>query len=171
MLPVIHRQAQAVTCHSDRSAFSLPVHQPLIPRASILLIDNEAVLRQLLTTVLTQQGYRCQEAGNGLAGLAQLAISQPDLIILDINMPGMDGFEVLTRLRQQDRTLGVLMCSAQSAHRFASKAISAGADGYLTKPIQLPMLLQEVERIHEVVRLRRSYPPINMPRTTAPHEQ
>lgn len=158
MLSVINREAQVANCHPERSVFPLPIHQPILYPASILLIDNEAGLRQLLTTVLTQQGYCCHEASNGLAGLAQLSTSQPDLIILDINMPGMDGFEVLTRIRQQDRVVGVLMCSAQSAHWFAAKAINAGADGYLPKPVRLPMLLQEVERINEVVQLRRTYP-------------
>jgi DNA-binding response OmpR family regulator len=158
MLSVVNREAQVVNCPPDQTAFALPVHQPMVNRASILLIDNDAALRQLFAVVLTQQGYRCHEASNGLAGLAQLSASQPDLVLLDINMPGLDGFAVLTRIRQQDRAVGVIMCSAESATHFAAKALNAGADGYLSKPVRLLLLLQEVERVHELVQLRHHHP-------------
>ena len=158
MLSVVNREAQLLNCHPERTTFVLHVHQPMVNRASILLIDNEAALRQLFAVVLTQQGYRCHEANSGLAGLAQLSTSQPDLVLLDINMPGLDGFEVLSEIRQQDPAVGVIMCSAQSATHFAAKALNAGADGYLTKPVRLPLLLQEVERVNELVHLRRHQP-------------
>lgn len=124
-------------------------------KASILLIDDETSIRALLSNALTAQGYQCQEASDGLAGLALLQVMQPDLILLDITMPGLDGLAVLQEIRRQDLAVGVIMVSALNPARFAGKAIANGADAYIQKPFRTQTLFQEIERVSCLVHRRR----------------
>lgn len=134
----------------------LPSHQSATePKLSVLLIDDESGIRLLLNRALSAQGYRVNEASNGLMGLERRQAVRPDLILLDITMPGMDGFAVLKEIRRQDPVVGVLMVSALSPERFAAEAMIEGADGYTTKPFKLQNILKEVERIGAIVQLRR----------------
>ena len=124
-------------------------------KASILLIDDETGIRALLSNALTTQGYQCQEASDGLTGLALLQVMQPDLVLLDITMPGLDGLAVLKEIRRQDPTVGVIMVSALNPARFAGKASADGADGYIQKPFRTQTIFQEIERVSYLVHLRR----------------
>ena len=133
-----------------------PVYQSTTQaKLSILLIDDESGIRLLLNRALSTQGYSVHEARNGILGLEQRQAQRPDLILLDITMPGMDGFAVLKEIRRQDPVVGVLMVSALSPERFAAEAMIEGADGYSTKPFKLQNILKEVERIGAIVQLRR----------------
>lgn len=125
-------------------------------RVSILLIDDEAGIRALLNNALVNQGYQCQEAGDGLTGLVLWQASRPDLILLDITMPGVDGFEILREIRRCDPIVGIIMVSALNFERLADKALVEAADGYVKKPFRTQMLFQEIDRVSQLVSLRRS---------------
>lgn len=138
------------------------IDAPMLPqcrrgkKVSILLIDDEAGIRALLNNALVNQGYQCQEASDGLAGLALWQAIQPDLILLDITMPGVDGLEVLREIRRYDPIVGIIMVSALNFERLADKALVEAADGYVKKPFRTQMLLQEIDRVNLLVYGRKS---------------
>jgi DNA-binding response OmpR family regulator len=122
---------------------------------SILLIDDDPGLRWLHRKALTTYGHHCSEAPDGITGLVTFQQLQPDLIILDIMMPELDGFAVLEAIRRQNTVVGVIMLSALAKPQGIQYARDAQADGYIRKPTTFQSLLQEVERVGNLVRLRR----------------
>jgi two-component system, OmpR family, KDP operon response regulator KdpE len=111
------------------------MHDPLI-----LIIEDEPQIRRFLRGTLSTNGYRLLEASTGEEGLRQAATNNPDLIILDLGLPDLDGLEVTRRLREWARTpLIVLSARGQEADKIT--ALDAGADDYLTKPFGMGELL------------------------------
>jgi CheY-like chemotaxis protein len=116
---------------------------------TILVADDKATGRELVRTVLESSGYTVIEAENGLEALRCAREVHPDLIILDIHMPGRDGFQVIQELRQDPAfaptPIVALTASAMQGDR--ERAIASGFTGYLTKPIRLSALREEVARL------------------------
>src|SRR5882672_1429490 len=106
---------------------------PMKPR--ILVIDDEAAIRDSLRMILEYEHYEFLGASNGPDGLAQVQRERPDLVLLDIKMPGMDGMEVLRKLRELDDTLPVVIISGHGTLATAVEAIKAGATDFLDKPL------------------------------------
>ena len=106
----------------------------------VLAIDDEPKMLNLLERTLTQLGFEVALAKNGEQGLARYAVESFDLVLLDIVMPGMDGFEVLERLKAQDAEVLVIILTAYSSVESAVQAMKAGAEDYLTKPLDLEHL-------------------------------
>ncbi|MEZ4863070.1 MAG: response regulator [Caldilineaceae bacterium] len=123
---------------------------------SILVVDDEPGIRLLLTKALTAHGYTAFEAQDGHVGLQQFCTRQPDLILLDVNMPGRDGFSILQEIRRQDAVVGVVMISAARQSHIVRDALLNGADGYLHKPFNLQQLFQEIRRVGALVQTRRA---------------
>lgn len=123
---------------------------------SILLIDDEPGICTLLKEFLTRQGHQVYEARDGITGLEQFYRIQPDLVLVDVTMPGRDGFAVLKEIRRHDSIVGVLMVSALKQPQLITSALTNGADGYLNKPFRLNELLKEVQRVSALVRQRRT---------------
>ncbi len=126
------------------------LEEPFVSR-SILLIDDEPTLCSLLKEALMRQGYQVNEARDGNRGLEQFQRIQPDLVLVDVNMPGRDGFSVVKELRSHNLVVGILMMSALKQKQLTVNAIASGADGYLTKPFRLHDLLHEIQRISTLV--------------------
>lgn len=126
---------------------------------SALVIDDEPGICTLLREILTRQGYQVYEAKDGLSGLEQFYLVQPDIILVDISMPGCDGFTIVKEIRRQNLAVGILMVSALKHKQLLDQAVTSGADGYLNKPFRMTELLKEVQRINAVVRLRRTMLP------------
>ena len=99
----------------------------------ILVIDDEAAIRDSLRMILEYEHYEFLGASNGPEGLAQVQRERPDLVLLDIKMPGMDGMEVLRKLRELDDTLPVVIISGFG---FEWEAELMGAQGYIGKPFE-----------------------------------
>ena len=110
---------------------------------TILLVDDEAALRQVLRARLTARGYSIYEASNGEEALQAVPALQPDLIILDIGLPDIDGIEVTRRLRVLVQT-PIIMLSVHATESDKIAAVDAGADDYLTKPCDLVELLDRI---------------------------
>ena len=106
----------------------------------VLLVEDEPQMRRVLRVALTSHGYRLLEADSGAAGLAAASRARPDVILLDLGLPDMDGVEVMRRLREWTRT-PVIVISARGQERDKVAALDAGADDYLTKPFGVPELL------------------------------
>ncbi len=103
----------------------------------ILIIDDEAKISRMLGRRLKKAGYQFLVANNGADGIQQAMSLQPDLILLDIHMPDLDGFEVIRSLRAKGYTGTVSACSASVAVRDSNLTIEAGCDYFISKPIDL----------------------------------
>jgi len=106
----------------------------------ILIIDDEIQIRRFLRISLEANGYRVHEAIDGQEGIAKTAQVRPDLVILDMGLPDMDGLDVLQRLREWTQT-PVLVLSVRDSDRDKVAMLDAGADDYLTKPFSMDELL------------------------------
>lgn len=109
----------------------------------ILLIDDHATVRSLIETMLALRGYQVLHALDGKIGLELARQERPDLILLDVMMPGLDGFEVCRRLKadQATATIPVIFLSAQDDHRSAAQGIDCGGIAYLRKPFRAQEIL------------------------------
>src|SRR5512147_2067086 len=109
----------------------------------ILLIEDEQQMRRFLRITLQSQGYRLIEAPTAKEGLLQAASRNPDVVLLDLGLPDMDGLEVTTRLREWTQT-PVIVISAREQEQDKVRALDAGADDYLTKPFSAGELLARI---------------------------
>ncbi len=125
-----------------------------------LIIDDEQQMRRLLRMVLESRGYEVCEADEGLRGLQEAAFHRPDVVLLDLGLPGMDGIETLTRLREWS-DVPVLVLSVRDQESVKVRALESGADDYVTKPFGSAELLARLE----VIRRRRG--PRHTPEITA----
>lgn len=107
---------------------------------SVLLIEDEPEIRRFLRATLPPQGYRLHEATTGQDGLAQAAARNPDLVLLDLGLPDIDGLEVARRLREWART-PIIVLTARGQEQQKIEALDAGADDYITKPFGVGELL------------------------------
>jgi two-component system, NtrC family, nitrogen regulation response regulator NtrX len=105
------------------------------PKPRILVIDDEAAIRESLRMILEYEDYQFSGAGSGQDAIAAVQRERPDLVLLDIKMPGMDGMEVLRKLRALDETLPVVMISGHGTTATAVEAIRSGAIDFLDKPL------------------------------------
>ncbi len=116
---------------------------------SIMVVDDESMARALLRLMLVRAGFDVVEAENGADALAKVAKKKPDLVLLDVMMPGMDGFEVCINLRQQDKTaeMPIIMLSARADLDSVNHGLKVGATKYLTKPISREILTRHVNEV------------------------
>jgi two-component system response regulator MprA len=120
----------------------------------ILVVDDERAVRDSLRRALELQGYEVELASDGTEALERLAANgQPDAVVLDILMPGMDGLEVCRQIRQRGNGVPVLMLTARDAVGDRVEGLDAGADDYVVKPFALEELLARIRAL-----LRRSLP-------------
>lgn len=101
---------------------------------TVLLADDEGSLRQALALIIERAGYRCVEARNGAEALELIGRERPDLVVLDVMMPELDGFEVIERIRATDQRLPILMLSAKADIVDKRTGFRLGADDYMAKP-------------------------------------
>jgi CheY-like chemotaxis protein len=115
----------------------------------VLVADDKATSRELIRTVLESRGYSISEASDGIEALRFARELDPDLIILDLHMPGVDGFGVLAELRRDGKFAAtpIMALTASAMQGDRERAIAAGFDSYVSKPIPLPALREEVERL------------------------
>ncbi len=109
----------------------------------ILVIDDEPQILRAIRTILTEKGFRVTTASRGEEELTLAATNEPDLIILDLGLPDMDGVEVCTRLREWTQT-PIIILSVRDSERDKVAALDMGADDYLTKPFGIEELLARV---------------------------
>ena len=117
----------------------------------VLIADDKATSRELIRTVLETLGYEISEAADGIEAVRSARELRPDLIVLDLHMPGLDGFGVLTELRRdQDFAKTPIMALTASAMQGdRERALDAGFSSYVSKPIPLTALRAEVQRLLE----------------------
>ncbi len=111
-----------------------------MPGPVVLVVDDEIQIRRFLRVSLTASGYVVYEAATGQAGLDQAALDRPDVVILDLGLPDMDGLDMLRRLREWS-SVPVVVLSVRDADADKIALLDAGADDYLTKPFSMGELL------------------------------
>ena len=125
------------------------------PSPTILVVEDEETNRALLRRLLEAEGYHVQLAGDGETGLRAVATAKPDLVLCDVGLPGIDGYELTRELRRDPRhaTLPVLLLTGRTALADVVTGLNAGADDFITKPCARPELMA---RIASALRLRRA---------------
>ena len=108
---------------------------------SVLVVDDEPSIRRLLKTSFGAQGYKVVEADDGPRALETLKGGSVDLIVLDLGLPGMDGFDVIKALREQGSTVPIVVLSSRDDEGGKVKALDLGADDYVTKPFGVDELM------------------------------
>jgi two-component system, OmpR family, KDP operon response regulator KdpE len=111
--------------------------------ARILVVDDEHEIRRMLSVALSAHGYAVAEASSGKEGLSQVLIFHPDIVILDLGLPDLDGMEVMGRLREWSQ-VPVIILSVRERESDKIAALDAGADDYLTKPFSMGELLARI---------------------------
>lgn len=124
---------------------------------SILLIDDEAQIRKFLRIALSAQGYRVLEAANGEDGLAQAALQSPDVVVLDLGLPDLDGQQVLRCLREWSQ-VPVLVLSVRASEGEKVLALDGGANDYVSKPFGIQEFLARVRVLLRQGQVREALP-------------
>ena len=126
-------------------------------RATALVIDDEKQMRKLLRIVLEEDHYRVLESENGKQGLSDIALRRPDVVLLDLGLPDMDGLAVLKRLREWSH-VPVLILSVKEGPEDKIAALDAGADDYVTKPFESGEILARLRAIQRRAASAREEP-------------
>ncbi|AOK91931.1 response regulator transcription factor [Paenibacillus sp. SEL1] len=116
-------------------------------RSTILIIDDDEKIVSMLRRGLAFEGYEVLTAANGAEGLNKMLTAEPDVVVLDVMMPQVDGFEVCRRMREGGSTVPVLMLTAKDEVENRVKGLDLGADDYLVKPFALEELLARVRAL------------------------
>jgi two-component system, OmpR family, KDP operon response regulator KdpE len=125
-------------------------------KTRILVIDDEPQIGRMLRTQLTARGYQVDHVGTGQEGLVAVGEDPPDLILLDLGLPDMDGIEVCRRLREWT-TVPIIFLTVRDDERSKVHGLDVGGDDYITKPFGLPELLA---RVRAVLRRRQEQPSV-----------
>jgi two-component system, OmpR family, KDP operon response regulator KdpE len=118
----------------------------------ILIVDDEPLLRRVIRTTLKAQGYEAAEAGNGSTALEKLRSAHYDLVLLDLNMPGVTGLEACRAMRATS-DVAIVVLTVRNSHQDKIEVLDAGADDYITKPFNMQELLARLRAA-----LRRTVP-------------
>ena len=125
---------------------------PSLSENLVLVVDDDGLNREVLKQQLSSAGYPVVTAADGEEGWARFQSSAPSLVLLDIQMPGLDGLEVLRRIREQNTDVALIMMTAYGSEKIAVQAMKRGADDYLIKPFQpwqvVPLVKENLEKTH-----------------------
>lgn len=115
--------------------------------AKILIVDDSSLSRRILKSILAAEGHEIIEASDGLAGIETYAIEQPDLVLLDMAMPGMPGDRVLVKMLEVNQQARIIIATADLQELTKSKVLAAGAVGFLNKPFNRTKVLESVNQV------------------------
>jgi len=123
--------------------------ESLVQTASILVVDDEENAREGLSKILSKEGYRVETASNGKEAIDNLKRQRYDLVITDMRMPLMDGFEVLREIKKMDENIGVIMITAYGEVESYLEAMNMGAFEYINKPVRVNELKRVITKVLE----------------------
>ena len=115
---------------------------------NILICDDAAFMRMMIKDILTKNGYNIVgEAENGAKAVEKYAELNPDLVLMDITMPEMDGIEALKKIKAADANASIIMCSAMGQQAMVIESIQSGAKDFIVKPFQADRVLEAVQKV------------------------
>ncbi|MCK5122011.1 MAG: response regulator, partial [Methylococcales bacterium] len=115
----------------------------------VLVVDDQPANLQLVESILTPSGYTIRPALNAALALKAITEQSPDLILLDINMPGMNGIEAAKKIKELNKETRILMLTMIDNEKFIIDALSSGADGYLNKDADISELIKAIRKLAE----------------------
>ena len=116
--------------------------------ASVLIVDDTLFMRASIKQMLEAKGHTVAgEASNGLEAIERFAAVKPDVILMDITMPDMDGLEALRRIKEIDKNAKVVMCTAMGQQAMVAKAVELGAQQFIVKPFQAERLIAAIDSV------------------------
>lgn len=113
-------------------------------QGSVLIVEDDSALRRSLATTLTAMGFEIREAATGELGLAELQSKSSEVVLLDLNMPGMGGMAACAKMRNSHPKLPIIVLTVRDSDEDKIAALDAGADDYVTKPLRMPELAARV---------------------------
>jgi two-component system cell cycle response regulator DivK len=133
---------------------------PPLARPLVLLVDDYADAREMYSFYLERHGYRVEEAGDGHEALAKALDLLPAIILLDLSLPGVDGWELARILKQDARTaaIPIIALTAHALNGEQDRALSAGCDAFITKPCLPQVLARELERVLQDASISAGHP-------------
>ena len=115
---------------------------------NVLSCDDAAFMRMMIKDILSKNGYNIAgEAENGLKAIEKYNELKPDLVLMDITMPEMDGIEALKKIKESDPNATIIMCSAMGQQAMVIEAIQSGAKDFIVKPFQPERVLEAVKKV------------------------
>lgn len=116
---------------------------------TILVAEDSLMLRKVACFPLEKGGYKVLEANNGIEAIEALSKNEVDLLITDLNMPGMDGFELISQVKESEKFkhIPIIILTTEGKKDMVMKGLTLGANSFLQKPIKPDLMLQEVERL------------------------
>lgn len=116
--------------------------------AKIMICDDAAFMRMMIKDILTKNGYEiAAEAENGAVAVEMYPDAKPDLVLMDITMPDMDGIQALKKIKEIDPNANIIMCSAMGQQAMVIEAIQSGAKDFIVKPFQAERVLEAVKKV------------------------
>jgi len=116
-------------------------------KARLLIVEDEVAIREGLIDVFVYHGYEVDFSGDGTEGLQKALTGSFDLILLDVMLPGMNGFEICNQVREHDRDQAIIMLTAKSSDEDIIEGLTLGADDYVAKPFSIAQLLLRVQAV------------------------
>jgi DNA-binding response OmpR family regulator len=143
-LPVVPRMPERTDAISDPAVSVAPLLTP-----TVLVVDDDPAIQRVLRMTLELEGFAVDCASDGIEALDRIAHQRPDLVLLDVTMPGLDGFDVLRRIRDGATTadLPVILLTARSGEEDMWQGWQCGVDYYMTKPFDIEELLRSIDRL------------------------
>ncbi len=120
----------------------------MISHVHVLVVDDDSIITELLSIFLERQGYSVEVASSAEDGLKRIAETKYNLVISDVEMPGIDGIAFLEQIREKQPTIGVIIMTAYPDNHPRNMATRAGADGYIRKPFNLRQVSATLERAY-----------------------
>ncbi|MCR5272161.1 MAG: response regulator [Lachnospiraceae bacterium] len=115
---------------------------------NVLICDDAAFMRMMIKDILSKNGYEIAgEAENGAKAVEKYAETKPDLVLMDITMPEMDGIQALKKIKETDPGANIIMCSAMGQQAMVIEAIQSGAKDFIVKPFQADRVLEAVKKV------------------------
>lgn len=115
---------------------------------NIMIVDDAAFMRMMIKDILTKNGYNVVgEAENGAVAIDKYKECKPDLVLMDITMPEMDGLQALKKIKENDPSATVIMCSAMGQQAMVIESIQSGAKDFIVKPFQADRVLEAVKKV------------------------
>ena len=117
-------------------------------KPAIMIVDDAAFMRMMIKDILTKNGYNIAgEAENGAKAVEKYNELKPDLVLMDITMPEMDGIQALKKIKETDPNASVIMCSAMGQQAMVIESIQSGAKDFIVKPFQADRVLEAVQKV------------------------
>lgn len=124
--------------------------------STILVVEDDPIIRQTVVYALKRAGFDVHATGDGAEAVGLVKAAEPDLVLLDLMLPGLDGYQIAARIREGDKETAIIMVTALDTERDKVRGLDAGADDYITKPFSMEELLARVRANLRRVRTRET---------------